>query len=111
MALKFLACTIRPSNSRFADLILNIWYEYEAGETLVSLLVRQLDKLECIDQAIIYEERHDLDLSEFMALKEQVTLSELQPWLKIGLQDYDDLMLGKKAEIVVVFISGMTGMS
>jgi HD domain len=111
MALKFLACTIRPSNSRFADLILNIWYEYEAGETRLSLLVRQLDKLECIDQAIIYEERYGLDLSEFMALKEQVTLPELQPWLKIRLQEYDDLMLRKKAEIVVVFVSGMTSMS
>jgi hypothetical protein len=46
-----------------------------------------------------------------MALKEQVTLPELQPWLKIRLQEYDDLMLRKKAEIVVVFVFGMTSMS
>ena len=56
MALKFLACTIRPLNPNFADLILELWYEFEAGETRTSQLVRQIDKLECIDQAIIYEE-------------------------------------------------------
>ena len=107
MALKFLACTIRPSNSHFADLILRLWYEYEAGETQTSLLVRQLDKLECMDQAIIFEERHNLDLSDFIDLKEQVTLPELQPLLEKRMQDYHDLVSRRKMDIVVVFVSGM----
>lgn len=106
MAMKFLAYTIRPSNSHFADLILELWYEYETGETQASRLVRQMDKLECIDQAVLYEERSGLDLSDFMTLKEQITLPELQPWLKIRLQNYADLKLKKTADITVVFISG-----
>jgi 5'-deoxynucleotidase YfbR-like HD superfamily hydrolase len=109
MALKFLACTVRPSNSRFADLILELWYEYEAGESRVSQLVRQIDKLECIDQAIIYEERSGLDLGEFMALKIHITLPELMPWLQIRLEDYERLKSRKKEEILVVFVSGMVG--
>ena len=80
MALKFLACTIRSSNPSFADLILELWHEFEAGETRTSQLVRQTDKLECIDQAMIYEERSGLYLGDFMALEEQITLPELQPW-------------------------------
>lgn len=109
MALKFLACTIRPSNPGFADSLLENWYEYEAGETQASLLVRQMDKLECIDQAILYEERSGLGLGEFMALKEQITLPELKPWLQMRLQDYENLKARKNANIVVVFVSGKIG--
>ena len=107
MALKFLACTVHASNPQFADSILEHWYEYEAGETRAAVLVRQMDKLECMDQAIIYEERSGLDLGEFMALKEQITLPELKPWLEIRLRDYKGLKLRKKANIVVVFVSGI----
>jgi HD domain len=109
MALKFLACTIRSFNPAFADLILDHWLEYEAGETRTSLLVRQMDKLVCMDQAVIYEERSGLDLGEFMALKEQITLPELKPWLEIVLQKHENLGLRKSADIVVIFVSGMTG--
>ena len=59
-----------------------------------------------MDQAIIYEERSGLDLAAFMNLKKQVTLSRLQPWLEIRLQDYEGLKIRKKASIVVVFVSG-----
>ena len=107
MALKFLACTVRAANPQFADSILEQWYEYEAGESQAAVLVRQMDKLECMDQAIIYEERSGLDLGEFMALKEQITLPELKPWLEIRLRDYGGLKLRKRAKIVVVFVSGI----
>lgn len=109
MALKFLACTIRPSNPGFADSLLENWYEYEAGETQASLLVRQMDKLECMDQAFLYEERSGLGLGDFMALKEQITLPELKPWLQMRLQDYENLKARKNANILVVFVSGKTG--
>ena len=108
MALKFLACTIRSFNPHFADLMLDHWYEYNAGESRTSHLVRQLDKLECMDQALIYEERSGEDLSEFMASESEVTLPELKPWLDILLQKYEDLKLRKTADIVVVFVCGVT---
>ncbi|KAL9632746.1 MAG: hypothetical protein Q9204_003662 [Flavoplaca sp. TL-2023a] len=109
MALKFLACTIRPLKPSFADLILELWCEFEAGETRTSQLVRQIDKLECIDQAIIYEERSGVNLGNFMALEEQITLPELKSWKKIRLQDYENLKSRKKAPITVVFVSGGPG--
>ena len=45
-------------------------------------------------------------LREEMALKEQITLSEIQPWLEVPLRDYEGLKLRRKANIVVVFVSG-----
>lgn len=108
MALKFLACTIRSFNPSFANLILDHWYEYEAGESRTSVLVRQMDKLECMDQAVIYEERSGEDLSEFMALRADIDLPELKPWLEILLQNYENLKSRKNANIVVGFVSGIT---
>ncbi len=108
MALKFLACTIRSFNPSFANLILDHWYEYEAGESRTSVLVRQMDKLERMDQAVIYEERSGEDLSEFMAVRADIDLPELKPWLEILLQNYENLKSRKNANIVVVFVSGIT---
>lgn len=62
-----------------------------------------------MDQAIIYEERSGLDLSEFMTLKEQVTLAELKHCLEHRLQDYEDLKARRNADVVVVFVSGGPG--
>lgn len=111
MALEYLACTIRPSSPQFADLVLELWREYEAGETRASQLVQQVDKLECMDQAIIYEERSGLDLGEFMSLKSQITLPELTPWLQMRLQDYQNLKLRRRMDFTVVFICGITDQS
>ena len=65
-----------------------------------------MDKLEYMGQAIIYEERSGLDLGEFMAFREQITLPELKPWLETRLRDYEGLKLQNKANILVVFVSG-----
>jgi 5'-deoxynucleotidase YfbR-like HD superfamily hydrolase len=107
MALKFLACTIRPTNPKFADQILELWDEYEEGKTRAALLAKQMDKLECIQQAVIYEERTGKDMSDFILLKEKVTLPELKPLLDTCLQKYDELKLRRQADIVVVFVSGI----
>lgn len=109
MALKFLACTVRPANPKFADSLLETWYEYEAGDTKASLLVRQMDKLESIDQAILYQERSGLDLCEFIGSNQQIDLPELEPWLHRRLQDYENLRARKNTNPVVVFVSGKTG--
>ena len=106
MGLKYLACTVRASNPQFAESILEHWYEYKAGRTRAAILMRQMDVLECIDQAIIYKERCGLDMGRFIALTEQVTSPELKPWLMIRLRDYQELQLRNKASIEVVCLSG-----
>jgi 5'-deoxynucleotidase YfbR-like HD superfamily hydrolase len=107
MALKFLASTIRATNPDFAHMILELWYEYEEGKTRTALLVRQVDKLECLHQAVLYEERTGKDMSDFISLKEKITLPELKPLLDSCLQKYSELTLRKQANIVVVFVSGI----
>ncbi|MCJ1448909.1 MAG: HD domain-containing protein 2 [Stictis urceolatum] len=109
MAIKFLACTIRSWDPRFADLLSKYWYEYEEGQTRAAMLVRQMDKLECLDQAVLYSERSGIALDEFMDLKEKITLPELQPWLEMRLKDHENLKLRQKMYIKVVFISGGPG--
>ncbi|KAF2633000.1 cytidylate kinase [Macroventuria anomochaeta] len=104
MALKFLACTIRSSNPSFADSILDLWYEYERGESPAAMLVREIDKLECIQQANVYEGRSGTDLGEFMALKEKVTLPVLQPLLNDCLHEHEEFTKRTKTRLVVIFL-------
>jgi hypothetical protein len=106
MALKFLACTIRSSNPDFADSLLELWHEYEDGKTETAILVRQLDKLECIHQAVVYEQRSGRDLSEFMNLKEKVTLPSWQPLLNDCLRKHEEIQARKSNNPVVIFVSG-----
>ncbi|KZM26469.1 ATP binding [Ascochyta rabiei] len=108
MALKFLACTIRPWNSSFADLVLVLWYEYEKGESQAAELVRNVDKLECIHQAVVYERRNGTDLGEFMGLKEKVTLPVWQPLLDDCISKHEELT-GTGNSFFVIFVSGGPG--
>jgi len=43
----------------------NLWKEYESGNTLEARMVKQMDKLDMIAQALSYEEKYHIDLSEF----------------------------------------------
>jgi hypothetical protein len=106
MALKFLACTVRSWNLNFADLILDLWYEYEKGESDAAILVKQIDKLECIQQANIYQQRGGTDLSEFMELKDKVTLPVLQPLLDDCLHNHNEIVARTEVNLVIIFISG-----
>lgn len=49
LTLKFLVCTIRSLDSHFVDLLLDQWNKYKVNKSRTSLLMRQLNKLECID--------------------------------------------------------------
>lgn len=52
--------------SDFPDSIyLELWEEYERGDTREARLVKELDKLELVMQAAIYSQQHDKDFSEF----------------------------------------------
>jgi len=109
VGMKYLACTVRQANPVFADQILELWSEHEEGASLAARLVRQLDKLECLDQAVIYEERSGVNLEEFMGLEEQVTLPELRDLVDMRLQDYERLRSRARTHIVIIFVSGGPG--
>lgn len=107
LAVKFLACTVRQSKPHFAGSLWDLWHEYDVGNTKAAQLVKQMDQLEAMHQALIYEERSGLDLGEFMKLKDQVSLPELQPWLKTLLTDYETLRSRKSTDFTIIFVSGM----
>lgn len=106
MALKFLACSVRSWNSDFADSILDLWYEYERGESAAAILVRQVDKLECIQQASVYEKRCGMDLGDFMQLKSRITLPVWQPLLNECLYEHEKLSRRAKIRPTIIFVSG-----
>lgn len=56
--------TLGP-NHEIGQEILSLWQEYEAGESPVAQFVKQLDKLEMIIQALVYEREQKLDLTRF----------------------------------------------
>ena len=106
MAMKFITCTLRPSSLSHADEVMELWIECEQGESDAAVLVHQIDKIECMSQAMIYEQRLGIDMSEFMALKEQVTLPYLKNCVELRIQSYSEAKARKDGDYVVVFVSG-----
>lgn len=59
-----------------------IWQEYEDSETLESLYVHDIDKMELLLQMVEYEKRGKgkLDLGEFAYVKTKIVLDEVNAW-------------------------------
>ncbi|KAL2391862.1 hypothetical protein ABEF93_000586 [Exophiala dermatitidis] len=112
LALAYLACLIRPVNPSFADEIEELWSEFEAGDSKAAQLVRSVDALECMHQAVVYEERSQLvkDLGEFMELETKVTAPELRDWVKCLKQERDSLWSSKVTQdLTFLFVLGGPG--
>lgn len=62
--------------------LMNIWLEYEHGETLESKFVHDVDKIELVLQMFEYEKLHagKLDLGEFSWVASRIQLPEVQEW-------------------------------
>ncbi|WP_016877921.1 HD domain-containing protein, partial [Chlorogloeopsis fritschii] len=65
-----------------------LWEEYEQGETIEAQFVRQLDQLEMILQASVYEHQELANLSEFFASANQKFTA---PQLKAIFETLEDL--------------------
>jgi hypothetical protein len=106
MAMKFLACIIREMNPVFAGEILELWKEYEKGETDTSKLVREISKLETLQQAIGYEERTGKSVADILQLTHEITLPELQSLKDACIHKYNELKERRTTDITIIFISG-----
>lgn len=62
--------------------IIDVWREYEDGQTDESKFVHDVDKVELLLQALEYEERGkgDIDLSDFMG--KSIQTPEMQEWVE-----------------------------
>lgn len=68
--------------STIADEFVALWSEYENASTPEAVLVKQIDKLEMVIQAFIYEQRQEIDLSEFYeSVRTKITNPVLRSWL------------------------------
>lgn len=60
--------------------IRELWLEFEAGETLHSRIVKDIDKYDMILQAFEYEKEQGLDLTEFFCGVESFSTEEIRNW-------------------------------
>ncbi|KHJ98410.1 HD domain protein [Oesophagostomum dentatum] len=60
---------------------IDLWREYEAQETLEAKVVKHLDKFDMIAQAFDYEQKYELDLSQFFESTEtSFTMAPFVSW-------------------------------
>ena len=110
LALKYLSCLAKPVNQAFADEIDELWWEFETGGSKAAMLVRSVDALECMHQAVVYEGRSRLnnDLSEFMDLEQKITAPELGGWVAYLKAERKTLWSNAgAADVTFLFVLGM----
>lgn len=67
--------------SPIADEFVALWSEYENATTPEAVLVKQIDKLEMVIQAFIYEQCQEIDLSDFYSsVSDKITNPVLYSW-------------------------------
>lgn len=83
-AMESLAGSIRPLNPTFASEIVDLWLEFEGGDTSEALMVRDLDAFECLCQANEYEGRAmgSKNLGDFQGLVPRIKTTEVKEWTK-----------------------------
>ena len=81
-----------------------IFEEYEESETLESLFVHDVDKMELLLQMVEYEKREEgkLDLGEFSWVAQNVKLEEMKEWCREILSERAEYWegLGKTASML-----------
>lgn len=111
LGLDFLCCIARQSGATdLADRFKSLWDEYEAGSSVVSKVVHQIDKLEALQQAYLYTVRYpERDLSDFKRHRDSIT----DPWLRQQadeiLHKWDAATTRPKSNLTTVFVIGGPG--
>ncbi|KAI1130979.1 adenylate kinase [Nemania abortiva] len=111
LAFTFFGCLLKPSNPTFASRLTELWREYEDNTTEIAHLVRQVDKLECIQQAVIYDKRYrgEFNLDEFRALRTKIE----EPWLSAladkALKEWDANKARRQSSPNIIFVIGGPG--
>lgn len=73
---------------------LKLWHEYEESITNEALVVKQLDKIDLLAQAVSYELKYKIDLSEFFnsITPKMFTMQPFIEWLEKILQSRPKLL-------------------
>ncbi|CAM1507552.1 Fc.00g071930.m01.CDS01 [Cosmosporella sp. VM-42] len=111
LGLKYLSCLLKQSNPTWAEKLPETWLEYENNESQVSELVHQIDKFECLHQALIYRKRYrgKQDLDQFKGLRKKIT----DPWLVTQadriMEEWDDVDELESSTTSIIFVIGGPG--
>ncbi|KAL8932722.1 MAG: hypothetical protein Q9216_006709 [Gyalolechia sp. 2 TL-2023] len=89
------------------------WEEYEAGATLESQFVHDVDKLELVLQMMEYERRGEgtVDLGEFVRVADGIQLEEMKGWCREVFREREEFWKGvgkvpSYANLVARFLAG-----
>jgi 5'-deoxynucleotidase YfbR-like HD superfamily hydrolase len=108
LAVEYLSCLVRESNTDFAAEIRALFEEFEACKTPEAQFVKQIDAFECLVQAEEYEERahEDHRFRDFLHLEARVTSPALNSWTKILAQERDSISSKRSLDTVIIFVIG-----
>lgn len=78
-SIQYLSSLIEPYNKTFAKNIVELWLDYEEIRSIEARYVKDIDKLEMIQQAWEYEQKYGLkyDLSEFYTARPSIVTPEI----------------------------------
>ena len=88
---------------------MELWLEYEKGETGEAQWVREMDKLECLVQAHEYEQKTfgKKDLTEFQGLSAKIHSPAASEWAGFVRQERHDHFARRGQQSQFIFITGM----
>ncbi|KAJ6258459.1 hypothetical protein Dda_6500 [Drechslerella dactyloides] len=72
---------LAPISESVAGEFMDLWTEYETGQTPEAVFVKDVDRYELILQTIEYEKTHEIDLKEFLHVAEGVKTPFMKEWV------------------------------
>lgn len=108
LAVDYLSCLLKTSNSAVATEIKSLFEEFEEGKTPEAKFVREIDTFECLVQAVDYEHRAPKHhrLHEFVYLESRIKSPELSRWTRLLAQERDAIPSKRDTDIVIIFVIG-----
>ena len=83
--------------------MMEVWLEYEEGETLEAKFVHDVDKLELVLQMTEYERKEEgrLDLGEFVRVAKKIELDEVKEWCAELLKERKEVTMLKEGRELI----------
>lgn len=109
--MKYLSCLLKQSNPEWADRLPQVWLEYEKNDNDVVRIVHDIDRLECLHQALIYRKRYrgKHDLNEFRTLRDKISDKWLSAQANQIIEEWDALDQGEASKTDIIFMIGGPG--
>ncbi len=110
---QYIASLLKPVNPKLGRKIEDAWLEYEEGKTAEAKWVREMDKFECMVQALEYEQSTygEENLEEFQGLSSKIGSPKGKEWLALLQQERRAHLLRRRRRTPVIFVIGISHQS